>query len=322
MTGSNSDGTTEPAREDHDVRVDGGTRTTSEDPTTVGADEGSAPDRNRGLSTNVRNVVGRAVNKAVLALVVLFLGGPIIATLIASFAQSWAGVLPTGFVTLENWYAALGVGSTVGANRGVGSGLVFSLLLATGGMLINVVMGVPVAYALTRYDFYARDWLNAFAVLPLVPGVILGVAFLRTYPEYSGTALTLIIGYALLKSPYMILTVQGTFQSMDLRQLEESARALGASWPRAFLSVIVPNAKNGIVAGSIITWTLAAAEFNFTYIVYTRGPRPFSLFLYQNITNATFLEAAAATSIYFLIVAGAIVALQFAGNKGFSTARE
>ncbi len=59
-------------------------------------------------------------------------------------------------------------------------------MLATGGMVLNIIIGVPIAYALTRYNFFARDWINAIAILPLVPGIILGVAFLRTYPENAG----------------------------------------------------------------------------------------------------------------------------------------
>lgn len=288
----------------------------------VRSDGGTVIGRHRFTGTNLWNRLGRSVNKLILLIVVLFLGGPIVLTLIASFADTWQGVLPSGFFTLRHWYTALGIADSVGVQRGVGQGLSFSIMLATGGMLINIVIGVPVAYALTRYEFYLSEWLNALAILPLVPGVILGVAFLRTYPENAGSAITLVIGYSLLKSPWLILTVQSTFLAMDLRQLEESARTLGASWTQAFLRVIVPNAKNGIIAGAIISWTLAAAEFNFTYMVYTRGPRPFALFLFSNINNAPFLQAAAATSIYFLIVAGAIIVLQLVGQKGFSTSRE
>lgn len=317
MSGDASRNETAGELEERPARPDGGSAAAA------------APDRRRGRRARVWNAAGKWTNTAVLVLVVLFLGGPILLTLVASFAENWQGVLPydwvgvvpTGF-TLRNWYAALGVGEQVGVQRGVGRGLLFSVGLATGGMLINVVIGVPIAYALTRYDFYLRDWLNAVAVLPLVPGLILGVAFLRTYPENAGSAASLIVGYSLLKAPWLILTVQSAFQSMDLRRLEESARALGASWPRAFLSVVVPNARNGIVAGAIITWTLAAAEFNFTYVVYTRGPRPFALFLFSNVNNAPFLQAAAAVSIYFLIVAAAILVLQVAGQTGFSTARD
>jgi len=261
--------------------------------------------------------IGRVLVKLTVVFVLALIVVPILLTFVSSFAQSATGLVPTGFVTVEHWRLALGLGD-VGARRGIGSGLWFSILLATGGMVINLIVGVPIAYALTRYEFRGREWLNTLAVLPLVPGIILGIAFLRTYPDNAGTAFGLVVGYALLKSPYMVLTVQSAFQSMDLRQLEESARSLGASWPRAFLTVIIPNAKGGIIAGSIITWTLAAAEFNFTYMVYTRGPQPFSLFLYENISRAPFLQSAAAISMYFCIVVAAISVLQLAGQRGFT----
>jgi len=111
---------------------------------------------------------------------------------------------------------------------------------------------------------------------------------------------------------------------MDLVRLEESARSLGASWPRTVLTVIVPQARRGIVAGAIIiTWTLAAAEFNFTHKVASGSPDPFAMFLYRNIaTNASYLQSAAAVSVYFLIVVAAIVVLQLLGKRGFSTAHQ
>ena len=263
--------------------------------------------------------VGRHAVVGIVALTVLFLIVPVLATFVSSFAAEWTGVLPSGFVTLSNWKQALGIDQTVGAQRGIGSGLQFSVLLALGGVLINLVVGVPIAYAVARYDFFGRDLVDTFSVLPIVPGLILGIAFLRTYPEISNSGVALIIGYSLLKAPYMVMAVKSSFESMDLRQLEESARSLGASWPRTFFTVVLPNAKEGIVSGSIICWTLAAAEFNFSYIVYSRGARPFSLFLFENISNNPFLRAAAAVSIYFLIVTVVTILLQLTGNRGFTT---
>ncbi len=277
---------------------------------------------------------GRQAITALIGVTVVFLIGPVLLTVAASFFQEWTGLLPGGGLTLANWKQALGIADTVGASRGLGgvweivipvaqvtipipTALGFSLLLALGGVVINLLVGIPIAYAVTRYDFYGRGWLNTFAVLPIVPGIILGIAFLKTYPHLP-SAIALIIGYSLLKVPYMVLAVQSSFESMDLRGIEESARSLGASWPRTFLTVIVPNAKTGIISGSIICWTLAAAEFNFSYIVYSRGPRPFSLFLFENISNNPFLRAAAAISIYFLIVACVTALLQRLGQTGFS----
>lgn len=289
--------------------------------------EGDAVRSDGGVSTprrygfEISTAVGRPLVVVGVLFVLTFLTVPVVMTFVASFASTATGVFPSGFLTLEHWQQVLGFGD-FGVRRAVWPDLLFSMALATGGMLVNLVVGVPIAYALSRYDFYGRDVLNAFAILPLVPGVILGLAFIRAYPQNASTWFGLITGYALLKSPFMVLTVQSSFQSMDLRQLEESARSLGASWLRTFLTIIVPNAKRGIIAGCIITWTLAAAEFNFTYMVHGRGPRPFSLFLFENISNAPFLQSAAAISVYFLLVVGAIVVLQVLGNRGFTTGRQ
>lgn len=258
---------------------------------------------------------GRQFVTLVLALTLVFLALPIVMTFVSSFAGEWMGALPSDFVTLENWRDVI-VGTGVGADVSVGSSLLYSAGLALAGVIINLIVGVPIAYAIARYEFWGRDWVNVFAILPLAPGIILGIAFLRTYPDLSTSGIALVIGYSLLKAPYMVMAVQSSFQSMDLQQIEESARSLGASWPRTFLTVIVPNAKAGIIAGSIISWTLAAAEFNFSYIVYSRGTPPLSIFLFNNITNASFLNAAAAVSVFFLLIALVTISLQIVGNRG------
>ena len=266
-------------------------------------------------SGNLSARYGRQFVTLLLAGTLVFLALPVILTVVSSFAAEWVGALPSGFVTLQHWNDVI-VGTEVGADVSVGSSLAYSTGLALGGVIINLVVGVPIAFAVARYDFWGRDWVNVFAILPLAPGIILGIAFLRTYPDLSTSGIALVIGYSLLKAPYMVMAVQSSFQSMELQQIEESARSLGASWPRTFLTVIVPNAKTGIIAGSIISWTLAAAEFNFSYIVYSRGTPPLSIFLFNNITNASFLNAAAAVSVFFVLIALVTISLQIVGNRG------
>ncbi|ELZ96134.1 ABC transporter permease [Haloferax sulfurifontis] len=281
---------------------------------------------------------GRSAVTLALFSTVAFLIAPIVLTIVASFATSWTGVLPSGFVTFENWRAVLGLADTIGSQRSMGwdplfslplggetlsvlvpAELAFSIGLALGGVLINLVVGVPIAYAVSRYEFPGKEWVNAVSVLPLVPGVILGVAFLRAYPDLSATSFGLIVGYSLLKAPFMVMAVQSEFESMPLRQLEESARSLGASWPRTFLTVIVPNARSGIVSGAIICWALAAAEFNFSYIVWAKGTQPLALFLQRHISNSTFTKAAAAVSMFFFIIVAVTLLLQRVGRRGFDT---
>jgi putative spermidine/putrescine transport system permease protein len=324
-------------------------------PDADGAVTGTVPDREPGRLGRLSATYGRKLITLLLFATVAFLIGPVLITFVASFFQNWTGILPSGGLTLDNWAQALGIaGTELGAQRGLGGfwtfvapdvlfvlqlpalpdltlafpfdfrvptpipmALGFSVLLALLGVVINLVVGVPIAYAVTRYDFTGRRWMNTFAVLPIVPGIILGIAFLKTYPNLP-SVIALVLGYSLLKIPYMVLAVQSSFESMDLRSMEESARSLGASWTTTFLRVIVPGAKQGIISGSIICWTLAAAEFNFSYVVYSSGPRPFSLFLFENISNNPFLRAAAAISIYFVIVAAVTALLNYVGENGFS----
>ncbi|KPN29387.1 molybdate/tungstate transport system permease protein WtpB [Halolamina pelagica] len=271
---------------------------------------------------------------ATLLVVVAFLMVPVVLTFVGSFASEWSGVVPSGFVTLQNWREVLGLAASIGSQRSMGwdtlfslggvtvavpSELLFSVGLALGGVFINLLVGVPIAYAVARYEFRGDEWVNAISVLPLVPGVILGVAFLRAYPNLSGTSFGLIVGYSLLKAPFMVMAVRSEFESMPLRRLEESARSLGASWPRTFLTVIVPNARSGIVSGAIICWTLAAAEFNFSYIVWAKGTQPLALFLQRHISNSSFTKAAAAVSMFFCIIVAITVLLQQVGSRGFDT---
>ena len=286
------------------------------------------------MSTAPSRRLGRKLVTATLLLVVGFLIVPVLLTFVGSFAGEWSGVFPSEFVTLRNWREVLGLADTIGSQRSMGwdtlfsvagytlavpSELLFSVGLALGGVFINLVVGVPIAYAVARYDFRGDEWLNAISVLPLVPGVILGVAFLRAYPNLSGTSFGLIVGYSLLKAPFMVMAVRSEFESMPLRRLEESARSLGASWPRTFLTVIVPNARSGIVSGAIICWTLAAAEFNFSYIVWAKGTQPLALFLQRHISNSSFTKAAAAVSMFFCIIVAITVLLQQVGSRGFDT---
>jgi len=288
------------------------------------------------VSTALSRRFGRPLVTATLLLVVAFLMVPVILTFVGSFAGEWSGVFPSEFVTLQNWREVLGLAETIGSQRSMGwdsvlsvgdytlavpAELLFSVGLALGGVIINLIVGIPVAYAVARYDFWGDEWVNAISILPLVPGVILGVAFLRAYPNLSGTSVGLIVGYSLLKAPFMVMAVRSEFESMPLRRLEESARSLGASWPRTFFTVIVPNARSGIVSGAIICWTLAAAEFNFSYIVWAKGTQPLALFLQRHISNSSFTKAAAAVSMFFCIIVAITVLLQQVGSRGFDTRR-
>jgi len=159
---------------DASPRADGGSTATgnSDAASTTRPDGGSVTaSQNRRWSRSGRalsTLLGRPIVAGVVAVVTAFLTIPVLVAFVSSFAESGSGVLPR-----VRHVRSLAEGTRIRRLRRPTErdpGLTYSLLIATGGMVLNVLIGVPIAYALARYDFYARDWINTFAILPLVPG--------------------------------------------------------------------------------------------------------------------------------------------------------
>ncbi|KWX86106.1 hypothetical protein AMQ83_20870, partial [Paenibacillus riograndensis] len=95
------------------------------------------------------------------------------ASLFLSFVPGSALKFPPEGVSLR-WYKNIFVGGAcMGTFR---AAIVISLL----GNLLALLLGVPAAYALSRYRFRGRDMLNAVFLSPvLIPGIVLGFTLLR-----------------------------------------------------------------------------------------------------------------------------------------------
>jgi len=306
---------------DASPRADGGSTATgnSDAASTTRPDGGSVTaSQNRRWSRSGRalsTLLGRPIVAGVVAVVTAFLTIPVLVAFVSSFAESGSGVLPTGFVTFDHWRKVLGFGD-YGVRQNAIPGLTYSLLIATGGMVLNVLIGVPIAYALARYDFYARDWINTFAILPLVPGLILGIAFIQTYPEHGRSSLT----------ARRLLSAQIALHGVDRPELVPIDGSGPARGERPIARGLVAPNRPHRHRPSGETRDRRRRDHHLDargrgVQLHAQGrqrqPDPFAMFLYRNIaTNASYLQSAAAVSVYFLIVVAAIVVLQLLGKRG------
>lgn len=71
---------------------------------------------------------------------------------------------------------------------------------------------------------------------------------------------SIVIGLSYIMTPFMVLTVSGVLQNID-RSLEEAAQDLGASSLMTFLKVTLPLSMPGIIAGSLIVFTLSVSAY-------------------------------------------------------------
>ncbi|MBS4207004.1 ABC transporter permease [Bacillus sp. FJAT-50079] len=147
-----------------------------------------------------------------------------------------------------------------------------SILVSFAGNILALLLGVPAAYALSRFDFKGKTILNTFFISPiLIPGIVLGFTFLRYIvvayhlPIYTA----LFIGHTIIMLPFIIRVISSSLANFDF-SIEEAAESLGASKLGTFFTIVLPNIKSGIIAAVMIAFL---ESFNNVDIsVFMTGP--------------------------------------------------
>ena len=140
-----------------------------------------------------------------------------------------------------------------------------SLGLSVMSTLIDIVLGIAIAYLLTRRRLPFKNILDAVAMLPLaLPGLVLAFGYIS---GFSGTILDvrgspiplLIIAYAVRRLPYMVRAAYAGFQQMSVT-LEEASMNMGAGPIRTLWKVTMPLILANIAAGAILAFSFAMLE--------------------------------------------------------------
>ena len=192
-----------------------------------------------------------------------------------------------------------------------------SLWLALACLVVTFIIGLPAAYGLARHPGWFSRVLEEFISLPLaVPG--LALALLQLYGTMKGfrTSWTFIlVGHVLYTLPFMVRSILAVLAAMDLKTLEEAAASLGASPPRRFLNIVVPNAMPGILAGALTVVTLSIGEFNLTWMLHTPYLKTLPVGLADSYASMRLEIASAYTLIFFIMIVPLLMAMQWASSR-------
>lgn len=154
-----------------------------------------------------------------------------------------------------------------------------SLFCSITATAVALILGVPLAFVLSRTSGTLRGVLRALTTLPMVlPPVVGGVALLLAFgrrgligaPLYEAFGLQIpfttaaaVIAETFVAMPFLVITVEGGLRSLDHRY-EEAARALGARSWRVFTRVTLPLIRPAIFSGAVLCWARALGEFGAT----------------------------------------------------------
>jgi putative spermidine/putrescine transport system permease protein len=248
-------------------------------------------------------------------LYLIYLAAPILLLLLGSFGGLWANsLLPTG-ATLH-WYAALlEDGSLLRAFR-------TSLLVVSATCMIDVLVGVPAAYALhSQSRKTVRFAGRLISLLPVaVPELTLAFGFILLFSNdalpWLGSSPLLVAGHVVLTLPYLLNTLLADMENLRLAELEAVAGSLGAGFVSRFFDIVVPSVRHSVLSGLITVAALSIGEFQLSNLVSGFLNRTYPTFLLQAFYGATGFACAATVVLLALAVvaAGIGAALARAGS--------
>jgi iron(III) transport system permease protein len=197
---------------------------------------------------------------------------PHLAVVLTSLSKDWyATLLPDSF-SLAAYEEALGHPLTLLSIKN-------SLVYAGLATVVDVVLGVAIAYVVVRTTLPGRNWLDGMAMMPLaVPGLVLAFGFLAMTREGQffhflllgeNPILLLVIAYAVRRLPYVVRSAVAGFQQTSVT-LEEAAQNLGASPFKALLKVTFPLISANIIAGGLLAFAFAMLEVSDSLILATK----------------------------------------------------
>ncbi len=192
-----------------------------------------------------------------------------------------------------------------------------------------LIFGVPLGYLLARYSFPGKKLLESIIDIPLVlPHTVAGVAILTGFGSrsYLGSVLNsiglriedsfwgIVAAMMFVSTPIMVDSAKIAFQSID-PELEDVARCLGASPARAFISITLPLALRGIIAGTILSWARALSEVG-AILVVAYYPKSINVLVLEYLNVYGLSYAIALSTVLALISIALFTALRFVVGSG------
>jgi molybdate transport system permease protein len=161
-----------------------------------------------------------------------------------------------------------------------------SLRVASVATAVSLPIGIAVAWVLARKEFPGKALLNAIIYLPLVlPPVVTGYLLLIAFGRrglfgawladigivlsfrWTGAALA----SGVMAFPLLVGAIRLSIEAVD-RKFEDAAATLGANRPWTFLTITLPLALPGIIAGAVLAFARALGEFGATITFVSNIP--------------------------------------------------
>ena len=191
--------------------------------------------------------------------------------------------------------------------------------------LFAILLGVPMAYLMTRYNVWGKKVWHVLAILSLMSPPFLGAyawimmfgraGSVTTFLKDFGISIPTIYGFGGISTvltlklyPYIYMYTSGAMESID-SSLEECAENLGSGKFRRFLTVTMPVVTPSITAGALVVFMSALADFGTPMLLGGQDFRTLPVLIYNEYLSEIGGNGNLASAISIIIVIITLVML-------------
>jgi thiamine transport system permease protein len=231
--------------------------------------------------------------------------------------RRWLAVAPALFVAL---FFLWPVGAIVG--RGLSGGAFvdlfhnaalrrvawFTLWQAVVSTLVTMIVGLPMAFVLSRYRFAGRRAIESALIVPFVlPTVVVGAAYRALLPpRWQESVLAIVVAHVFFNVAVVVRSITPLWQQLDRRRTEAAA-TLGASPFMAARTIVVPFLRPALAAAASIVFLFSFTSFG--VVVLLGGPRrrTIEVEIFQRMARLLDLRAASTLALFQLVVLAVVL---------------
>jgi len=198
-----------------------------------------------------------------------------------------------------------------------------SLGASLAAALVNAVFGSAVAWALARYSFPGRRFVDALIDLPFaLPTAVAGIVLTTVYApngwlgaplarygiSVAFTPLGITVALIFIGLPFVVRTLQPVIEDLD-PEIEEAATSLGASRAAVLLRVVLPNLFPAWLTGFALAFARALGEYGSVVFISGNMPMRTEITPLLIVTKLEQYDYAGATAIAVVMLALSFILL-------------
>ncbi|TJY38958.1 ABC transporter permease subunit [Cohnella pontilimi] len=260
-----------------------------------------------------KSAASRIGHLFVVIVILTFLLLPLLVTFLFSISTVWDHtILPKGY-SFDS-YAALFSDDRFLLALGR------SFLVASVTVVLSLIVMVPTIFIVSLYVPKLERWLQSVVLMPFaVPGVVAAVGLIKLYssPPFaiSGTIWILIGVYFIIILPFVYQSTRNSLRSVNAAELMEAAEVLGADKPAAFAQVILPNIMPGIIAASLLSFSIVFGEFVLANMLVGGSYEVVQVYLYHMLGTDGHRSSATIVTFFLLVLILYVLVLKFGQRK-------